>query len=509
MKFIPLKDADVLFCIHETRRQDYEVFTKEIPGVDALWKKPLHLGSANVEGGDHPVVHVNWDDAQAFCLWLSKKEGRTYRLPADREWSLAIGIERDEKRAKDDTPKTLSGRAGPLGWVWGTQWPPPKGSGNFFDLTQMRTVPNFEIPADKDILHEKYDDGYVTTAPVMSFKPNRLGLYDLGGNVWEWCLDWYDPEQTMRLGRGGAWTNHQTAHLHAGRRLPQPQNARVGDFGFRVVLDNRAPSSPSGAATKPVTPPPAPASAPATAVKSDFTNSLGMKFVKVPGTKVLFCIHETRKGDYAKYAAEVPGVNGDWNLDSAAALPTVRINPDASHPVVSMNWEDANGFCSWLGKKEGRRYRLPTDEEWSSAVGIARDESKDTPPVRLDRKLPGVYPWGDKWPPEKLAGNYGDLAAGRQSPDNGFIPGYDDGHAGTSPVMCFKSNRLGIYDLGGNVWEWVDDLYTPGGTERTFRGGSFLNHLKDDLLSSARGHDLPSGTRYPYRGFRIVLETTE
>ncbi len=153
MKFIPVKDTDVLFCIHETRRQDYEAFAKEMPAVDASWKKPAQGGSADVEGDDHPVVHVNWDDAQAFCDWLSKKEGRAYRLPADREWSHAIGIERDEKRSKEDTPKTLSSRAGP-GWVWGTQClPPPKGSGNFFDLTQMATVPNFEIPLQTETFY--------------------------------------------------------------------------------------------------------------------------------------------------------------------------------------------------------------------------------------------------------------------------------------------------------------------------------------------------------------------
>src|SRR5690606_36612881 len=90
-----------------------------------------------------------------------------------------------------------------------------------------------------------------------------------------------------------------------------------------------------------------------------FENSLGMKLVPVPGTEVLFCIHETRWKDYAAYAAENPGIRGGWKDQGFDGF-TIAERAE-EHPVAHVNWEDARAFCAWLSKKEGRTYRLPTD----------------------------------------------------------------------------------------------------------------------------------------------------
>jgi formylglycine-generating enzyme required for sulfatase activity len=103
-----------------------------------------------------------------------------------------------------------------------------------------------------------------------------------------------------------------------------------------------------------------------------FTNSLGMKFVPVPDTEVMFCIHETRRQDYAAYAAEAPGVDDIWKNQQMGGIPAG--NKD-DHPVVGMNWEDAQKFCAWLSKKEGKTYRLPTDQEWSCAAALGMRRS--------------------------------------------------------------------------------------------------------------------------------------
>jgi len=97
-----------------------------------------------------------------------------------------------------------------------------------------------------------------------------------------------------------------------------------------------------------------------------FTNSLGMKFVPVTGTDVLFCIHETRRADYTAYSSESSSVDGSWKNQNRGGIPA---GMDDNHPVVGVSWADAKGFCEWLSKKEGRVYRLPTDREWSYAVG--------------------------------------------------------------------------------------------------------------------------------------------
>ena len=143
------------------------------------------------------------------------------------------------------------------------------------------------------------------------------------------------------------------------------------------------------AATAPATPPPAPVT------KATVTNTLGMKFVSVPGTDVLFCIHETRYKDYAAYAAETQGSDGTWQ-DQRADRYTLTDRPE-DHPVVKVSWEDAQKFCEWLSEKEGKTYRLPTDREWSHAVGIGPDEkwTKDGTPATVTQSKTD-FPWGDE-----------------------------------------------------------------------------------------------------------------
>ena len=503
MKFVPVKGTDVLFCIHETRYKDYDAYAADSPGVDDRWKDQTVGGYTPMEKKEsHPVVNVSWEDSKAFCEWLSKKEGRSYRLPTDREWSIAVGIGRDEKRKKDAVPAMVN--EVPNEFPWGTKWPPPRGSGNFSDQSRKAQAP------DSDTQYiDGYDDGYPTTAPVMSFKPNKLGLYDLGGNVWEWCEDCYDDAKKDYVFRGGSWCISSREYLLSSSRIPHAPNYTNFHNGFRCVVETHSPASTSNT-TKPGSPPqpPPPPPAPATAAKSDFTNSLGMKFVKVPGAQVLFCIHETRRQDYAAYAAEVPGVDGEWKSQQRDGIP---VGDKDDHPVVAVNWDDANAFTAWLSKKEGRKYRLPTDKEWSYAVGIGRDEkwTRDTTPEMLNGKVPNEYPWSGGYPPKTndRAGNYVDTATKEKFPTQPSLEGYTDGFVTTAPVMSFKPNKVGLYDMGGNAREWVGDWWNDTQKERVLRSPSFDNFDSGNLLSSRRFHCPPADRPYN-SGFRIVVEMT-
>jgi eukaryotic-like serine/threonine-protein kinase len=221
MKFVPV--GEVLFAAWPTRVADFIAFA-EATGFSIR-------ESDFPQTPDHPVINVNWEDAKAFCVWLTateKKAGRldenqSYRLPTDAEWSSAAGIP-DEG---GNTPEQRDGKY--KQFLWGTAWPPPPGSGNFADAS-IKKGPN--IPG--------YSDGWVQTSPVASFKPMASGLYDMTGNVWQWVEDSYRGGQgrkTWGVLRGGSWGTVQQNELHLGYRDVVDRGERDPLFGFRCVID--------------------------------------------------------------------------------------------------------------------------------------------------------------------------------------------------------------------------------------------------------------------------------
>jgi formylglycine-generating enzyme required for sulfatase activity len=220
-----------------------------------------------------------------------------------------------------------------------------------------------------------------------------------------------------------------------------------------------------------------------------WTNSLGMRFAPVPGTQALFSVWDTRVQDYETYALARSEADASWKSPGFEQGP--------AHPVVKVSWEDAQGFCRWLTETERAAgllppelsYRLPTDAQWSAAVGL--DEPDEGTPKDKDMKIQGVYPWGTEWPPPKGAGNY-----------DSSLRGHD--YARTSPVGSFAANRYGLYDMGGNVSQWCEDWYDTDRQNRVLRGGSWYDRIPDFLLSSFRLNRSPD-YRCFYIGFRVVL----
>jgi serine/threonine protein kinase len=221
-----------------------------------------------------------------------------------------------------------------------------------------------------------------------------------------------------------------------------------------------------------------------------FTNSLGMKFV--PLGDVQISIWETRVQDYEAFCRA-----------TGRHFEPADFHQTAIDPAVKVSWFDAMAFCKWLTEKEHNEnliedrqaYRLPTDLEWSMAVGLA-NENGATPEIR-DGKIKNEFPWGKQWPPPSDAGNY-PAASGRR-------------RGGTKPVGTSKPNSLGLYDLGGNVWEWCLDTYKGGSSATSrdwgvLRGGSWATSIRLEMQSSYR-NVVDRNDRDVIYGFRCVLAT--
>lgn len=195
-----------------------------VPGAD--WRHPLGPDTSISGKGGHPVVQVSWTDAIAFCNWLSQKESKTYRLPSEAQWEYAC----------------RGGRLNTL-YPWGEEMPPVNPVANMPDEAYARQV-------GKERYHVAgYDDGYADSAPVGNYAANGFGLYDMIGNVWEWCADRYGkeyyvnapesdpegpPEGRHRVLRGGAFC-FLPSNQRCADRFRNLESFRSHFTGFRVV----------------------------------------------------------------------------------------------------------------------------------------------------------------------------------------------------------------------------------------------------------------------------------
>ncbi|MBI1916500.1 MAG: SUMF1/EgtB/PvdO family nonheme iron enzyme [Planctomycetes bacterium] len=190
------------------------------------WKNPGFK-----QDDKHPVVNVTWNDAMAFCKWLSKKEKKYYDLPTEAEWEYACRAGTTTRFHNGDDLESLTK------------------VGNVADASFKAKYPAATWALEGD-------DGYPFTAPVKKFRPNDWGLYDMHGNAWEWCKapprkyptkaevenlkgDIEDPvspeNDDRRVLRGGSWC-HSPRYCRSANRVYYTRARRSFSFGFRVVL---------------------------------------------------------------------------------------------------------------------------------------------------------------------------------------------------------------------------------------------------------------------------------
>ena len=186
---------------------------RRVFGAD--WRHPHGPQSSIDDVMNHPAVHISWTDAQAFCAWSGT------RLPTEAEWEYAA----------------RAGSTGPF--PWGDELEP--GGEHRMNVFQGT------FPAQNTV-----EDGYAGTAPVDAYEPNAFGLYNMTGNVWEWCSDWFDPRTyansprtnptgpprgANKIMRGGSYLCHASycRRYRVSARMGSEPSSTSGNVGFRVV----------------------------------------------------------------------------------------------------------------------------------------------------------------------------------------------------------------------------------------------------------------------------------
>ncbi|MCK5529162.1 MAG: SUMF1/EgtB/PvdO family nonheme iron enzyme [Kiritimatiellae bacterium] len=185
-------------------------YRRYVPTHNSQFYEELSLNHDN-----QPVVYVSWNDANNFCNWLNKNYhdkiplGSKFRLPTSVEWEAIA--------------KCGDNRVYP----WGDAWPPIRG--NLSDLTARKAFRHWQGI-------RLYDDGHAVTCPVDKSAHNEWGIYGMAGNVREWCQDWYNKGETLKIRHGGCWDFDTATGLKINSRGFDRPEVKYDTIGFRVVI---------------------------------------------------------------------------------------------------------------------------------------------------------------------------------------------------------------------------------------------------------------------------------
>jgi formylglycine-generating enzyme required for sulfatase activity len=443
------------------------------------WQAVMGFNPSHFKGPKNPVEMVTWDDCQSFLIKLNaKSNGYKFALPTEAQWEYAC-------RAGSTTAYSFGDSEADLGnHAWysaNSEW---------------------------------------KTHPVGQKKPNAWGLYDMHGNVWEWCADGYgnyaDAAQTdpkgadsgsSRVLRGGAWSS-APQYCHSVYRHWLAPGYRHRYDGLRVVV-----SLPVSKTVKSDDnhhkPPAAIESRQSTSALSGDIHESVKTGTDMPGLKKDLVIDLgggvnlelvlirpgsfTMGDDSVKTAHKVtltqPFYLGKYEVTQEQWQAVIGANPShfkgPKNPVDNVSWNDCQGFLTKLNAKlSGYMFAFPTEAQWEYACRAGSTTA---------------YSFGES---DSDLGNYAWYAVNSEDK--------------THPVGQKKPNAWGLYDMHGNVWEWCADWHgnyadaaqsdpkgADSGSGRVLRGGSWLG-LPQDCHSAFRPWLAP-GNRGHYFGMRVMV----
>ncbi len=402
------------------------------------------------EGAENrPVESVSWNDCVKYARRLSDLGLGTFRLPTEAEWEYACRAGTSSRFYWGDT--TEPWEAYPHAW------------------TNSRS--------------------FATTHPVGTKPANPWGLFDMSGNVWEWCHDWYarypeseriDPvgplEGHAKVFRGGSYYDFPHSLRSANRHRHKPDQSYTA-IGLRLVwepvpvFDRKEISVP-------------------------LPGGVSLRLVRIPSGSFTMGSGDDEQGrqrdegPVRRVKIEEAFYMGRFEITQAQWVAVMGENPSTFQrleeapdlPVERVSWQDAQAFLARVNAPENRvlegHFALPTEAEWEYACRAASSDR---------------FPWGEDDGFSELQKHawFNSRAEGKPH-----------------PVGTKKPNAWGLYDMHGNVWEWCDDRYAPygnsdeGETKRVIRGGSWFN--EPEALRSANRHRHPADSRQTNLGFRVV-----
>ncbi|HEX3019616.1 MAG TPA: formylglycine-generating enzyme family protein [Chitinispirillaceae bacterium] len=499
----------------------------DTPVTQALWEAVMGNNPSEYKSPKRPVEMVSWKDCKEFITKINEMIPHLLlRLPTEAEWEHACRAGSTAATYAGDM-KILGGRNAPvldtIAWYGGN-------SGVDFELENGYYTFDWK--------EKQYNHIKAGTHPVTQKQPNRWGLFDMIGNVWEWCEDWYekeypDTQQTdpqgpeygdYRVLRSGSWFNSARSCRSASRYYRE-QGSRNDTIGFRlsrgqeqveqeVVCDGQAEGTEGGQAQRPE------------ALEIQIPEILKYRWHKEYGqdeygiwldfaykdaVQRMRCIKPGRftmgapENEPKRENEEIPHnvmlTQGYWLADTACTQELWEVvmgsNPSnfigAQRPVETVSWDDCREFLQRINsipELSGIGLRLPTEAQWEYAcragtiTPFSFGENITTVQVNYD----GNYPYVD-----------GENGLYRQE---------------TVKVKSLPPNAWGLYGMHGNVWEWCNDWYgdytkkpitDPQGPEngvlRVLRGGSWFDDARH-CRSACRDYYEPSD-RFDYIGFRL------